>query len=89
MKNTIIKMALVMASVAVVLGIVIIIGININSNKGPEPKYQPVELPSWRMERGAEGEMIYDNFWNYARASYILIGTIPDCSFYKIVKEVP
>ena len=89
MKNTIIKIALVMASVAVVLGIGIIIGININSNKGPEPKYQPVELPSWRLERGAEGEMIYDNFWNYARASYILIGTIPDCSFYKIVKEVP
>lgn len=91
MRINIARVALVIGSVVLLIVIGIVIGINI----GKKDKQSPVfvtgarEAGSWTLEPGLEGEMIYDNFWAFARASYILVGEIPDCQFYKIVSEVP
>lgn len=57
-------------------------------------KVRPVPVittdKSWSIsEDGELSDMIEDNFWRFARASYVLIGDYPDYQFYKIVKEVP
>ena len=75
------------ALVLVLIGVVI--GVNIGKNK----KYKPVPVTgqgyTWTLQPGAEAQMIYTNFWQFAKASYVLVGDIPNCEFYKIVKEVP
>lgn len=45
---------------------------------------------NWELGTNQEiKELVEDNFWRFARASYILLGEYPDYDFYKIVKEVP
>ncbi len=82
------KAALAVASVAVLIAIGIIIGININI-KRVRPKLTAVYDKSWHMQQKDEGQMIYNNFWDFIDASYIIVGTPPDCQFYKIVTEIP
>lgn len=82
------KVALTAASVAVLIAIGIIIGININM-KSVRPKLTAGYEKSWQMQQTDEGQMIYDNFWDFIAASYIIVGTPPDCQFYKIVTEIP
>lgn len=65
-----------------------VIAINVGAHlKKPVP-VRP-DRHGWYMECGQEGILIDDNFWRFARASYVLIGTPPECEFYKIVSEVP
>lgn len=77
-------------AIAVVL---VMIGVIIGVNIGKKNKSQPVLATrgdyTWTLEPGEEAYIIDANFWNFARASYVLIGEIPNCEFYKIVKEVP
>ncbi len=82
------KAALAVASIAVLIAIGIIIGININM-KRVRPKLTAVYDKSWHMQQKDEGQMIYNNFWDFIDASYIIVGTPPDCQFYKIVTEIP
>lgn len=82
------KVLLMFASAGVLLCIGIIIGINVNI-KRTKPVMVLPGMHSWYMECSAEGTLIDANFWNFARASYVLIGTPPECEFYKIVSEVP
>ncbi len=82
------KVLLAIACVAVLISIGIIIGININFNR-VSPKLQAVDGRSWTMETGYEGHMINNNFWSFIEKSYIIVGTPPDCQFYKIVQEIP
>lgn len=76
----------VSAIVFVLVGIAI--GLALNSDK-----MQPVMIGEVEFEREMSisdlGYKIDDNFWRFARASYILVGNPPECEFYKIVKEVP
>lgn len=71
----------------IMLGIGILIGMKINSNK-----YNPVPVltteKTWTVERGEIGDLVEDNFWKFARMSYILVGDYPNYEFYKIVPEV-
>lgn len=79
---------MIIASACVLAAICAIIGINVGANlKKPVP-VKP-DKHAWYMECGQEGILIDDNFWRFARASYVLIGTPPECEFYKIVSEVP
>lgn len=82
------KVVLAIASVAVLIAIGIIIGININI-KRVRPELTVVYKKSWHMQQKDEGQKIYDNFWSFIDASYIIVGTPPDCQFYKIVTEIP
>lgn len=82
------KAALAIASMAVLIAIGIIIGINININR-VNPKLTAVYEKAWHLQQRDEGQMIYDNFWAFIDASYIIVGTPPDCQFYKIVSEIP
>lgn len=89
MKNIrLIKVVTLIASAAVLVAIGVIIGINVNINKQEAVFVNPGTY-SWYMECSDEGVMIDSNFWSFARASYVLIGTPPECEFYKIVSEVP
>lgn len=88
MRTDIRKVALAVASVAVLIAIGIIIGININI-KRVRPELIAVYEKSWYMQQRDEGQMIYNNFWDFIDASYIIVGTPPDCQFYKIVTEIP
>lgn len=77
-------------AIAVVLVMIgVIIGINIGNKKKNQPVLATRGEYSWRLEPGEQADIIEANFWHFARASYILIGDIPNCEFYKIVKEVP
>ena len=73
--------------------VLVLIGVVIGVNIGARNKKQPVPVTgngyTWTLQPGAEAQMIYANFWQFARASYVLVGDIPNCEFYKIVKEVP
>lgn len=81
---------ILVAAIAVVLVLIgVVIGINVGGRKKTAPVMVTRNGYTWSLQPGAEAQMIYANFWQFARASYILIGEIPDCEFYKIVKEVP
>ena len=73
--------------------VLVLIGVVIGVNIGKSKKYKPVPVTgqgyTWTLQPGAEAQMIYTNFWQFAKASYVLVGDIPNCEFYKIVKEVP
>lgn len=44
----------------------------------------------WELGKNDElSGLVEDNFWKFARASYILLGDYPDYEFYKIVEEIP
>lgn len=81
---------LLVAAIAVVLvAIGIVIGVNIGKKDGKKPVFVAKQETQWVLPTGVEGQMIYDNYWRFAKASYVLIGEIPNCEFYKIVSEVP
>ncbi len=86
--NRLIKALLILGCLGIVALIAVIIGINIKKDE-----IKPVvKIPSdiaWYMEPQDEAAIIEDNFWKFARASYILVGEIPNCEFYKIASEVP
>lgn len=87
MKNTIIKGIFVIASCALLIAIGVIIGVNIKreSNK---PVIAEVGDRTWTLGESEQKPLIEENYWNFIYASYILIGTPPDCEYYKIVSEV-
>lgn len=87
MRINIPKIIVTIASVVILIMIGVVIGINIKSNKD-RPVFVMHSGGEWTLEQGLEAEMIYNNFWSFARASYILVGEIPDCQFYKIASEV-
>lgn len=80
---------LVLAIAIVILLIGIIIGINVGAKKKYKPVFVTGEGYTWTLPPGEEAQAIDANFWEFAKASYVLIGEIPNCEFYKIVKEVP
>ncbi len=88
MKNTIIKALLLIASACVLVSIGVIIGINIKLARR-SPVLVDSDGHAWTLGVGEEATLIEDNFWRFIDASYVLVGTPPDCEFYKIVKEVP
>lgn len=81
---------ILVGAIAVVL---VLIGVVIGVNIGARNKSKPVPVTgsgyTWTLQPGEEAQMIYANFWEFAKASYVLVGDIPYCEFYKIVKEVP
>lgn len=83
-----IQVILAVIAAWIMLGIGILIGIKIDKDR-----YNPVAVittqKSWTITRGEEGDLVEDNFWRFARMSYILVGDYPDYQFYKIVSEVP
>jgi len=87
MRINIPKIIVTIASVVILIMIGVVIGINIKTNKD-RPVFVMHSGGEWTLEQGLEAEMIYNNFWSFARASYILVGEIPDCQFYKIASEV-
>lgn len=87
MRVNILRIVLAIASVVLLIAIGIVIGVNIRADKC-QPAVDMHDGGEWILEPGVEAEMIYNNFWSFARASYILVGEIPDCQFYKIVSEV-
>lgn len=82
------RVLLVIAIAIVLVAIGVVIGVNVKKNR-KQPVFVAKTECQWVLPSGVEGQMIYDNFWRFAKASYILLGEIPDCQFYKIVKEVP
>lgn len=90
MRINMLRVVLVIGSIILLMVIGIVIGVNITNNKEKPVFVMGTNAAgSWMLEPGLEGEMIYNNFWDFARASYILVGDIPGCQFYKIVSEVP
>lgn len=87
MKISLRKVLLALSSVGLLLSAGVIIGININFSR-LSPVFIVTEN-AYTLEKSAEGQLVEDNFWRFARASYILIGNPPDCEFYKIVSQVP
>ncbi len=87
MKNTIIKGIFVIASCALLISIGVIIGINIKQ-KSQKPVVEVVAERTWTLGESEQKALIEENYWNFIYASYILIGTPPDCEYYKIVSEV-
>lgn len=68
----------------------VFIGINLKKDKE-----RPVcignfhSLGGWELEPKEEAEKIYENYWEFVKSSYIIIGEIPYCEIYKIAAEVP
>lgn len=88
MKEKIIKILLLLASMCVLIVIGIIIGVNIKTEKS-SPVLRLNGEYAVTMNKSEEGLLIEDNFYRFVRASYILIGTYPDCEYYKIASGVP
>ncbi len=81
---------ILVGAIAVVLVLIgLVIGINIGKSRRHKPALVGRDGYTWSLQPGAESQMIYANFWQFAQASYVLVGDIPNCQFYKIVKEVP
>lgn len=81
---------ILVGAIAVVLVLIgLVIGINIGKSKRHKPALVGRNGYTWSLQPGAEAQMIYTNFWQFAQASYVLVGDIPNCQFYKIVQEVP
>ena len=88
MKNKKLKVLIYIATSGLLISIGMIIGINIGlSRKIPLPV--KMEEKIWAMGRGKEADAIVDNFWRFVDVSYILVGSPPDCEYYKIVSQVP
>lgn len=83
-----IKVVLGIIGAWLLLGIGLIIGLNIRKEK-----YTPVMVltteKSWHIEGSEIAALTEENFWKFARASYILVGDYPNYDFCKIVSEVP
>ena len=87
------RVIMAVAVLVVVLLIGILIGINIKGGGDHPDNAKIVAISgdrSWRLTSSSdEGELIYDNYWKYVKASYIIIGEIPDCQLYKIAVGAP
>ncbi|MGN0368077.1 MAG: glycoside hydrolase family 25 protein [Wujia sp.] len=83
------RVILVGASALILILIGVIIGVNIGKKDEKKPVFVNKTQTLWTMQQSEQGRLISDNFWRFARASYILIGEIPNCEFYKIASEVP
>lgn len=84
-----IKIMLILASLIIMILIGVVIGLNI---KKEHETYPGLVVPSelaWTFQPGYEAELISDNFWSFAEASYILIGEMPNVEFYKIAPGAP
>lgn len=88
MRDKILKTIIYISAGGILVCIGLIIGLNINLAR-KNPKLVCVDEYTWILEKDYEAELIEDNFWRFVDASYILVGTPPDCQFYKIVSEVP
>lgn len=75
------------ACACMLIAIGFVIGINVNFKKKHKAKMPEISR-SWVINQDDLAVAIDDNFWKFARASYFLVGTPPDCQFYKIVDEV-
>lgn len=85
----IVKLLLLLGSVVIMILIGVVIGLNIKKDKETYPELVvPSEL-AWTFDRSTEADMIENNFWSFAEASYILIGEIPNVEFYKIAPGAP
>ncbi len=84
-----IKILLILGSLGIVILIVTVIGLNVKKDNEVYPKLVVPGDLAWRFDEGQHAEMINDNFWRFAEASYMLIGEIPDCEFYKIAPGAP
>lgn len=89
MNNKIARFALTLACIFMLIAIGFVIGINVRVRDKNKPKMPEQTVKSWELLTDDLAVAIDNNFWQFARASYILIGTPPDCQFYKIVDEVP
>ncbi len=93
MRINIPRVIMALAIVVIVLLIGILIGMNINKGGTHAEKAKPTVMSSertWRLtDSSEEGELVYDNYWKYVRASYIIVGDIPDCQLYKIAVGAP
>ncbi len=88
MRDRILKAIIYITSAGILVCIGLIIGLNINLAR-IYPSFADPEGHTWTLEKDYEGQLIEDNFWKFVDASYILVGTPPDCQFYKIVSQVP
>lgn len=84
----ILKVILVGLSMIILVLTGILIGMNLK-----QKKQQPVlkMTADWEktMEAGEIAQLVEDNYWRFVKASYIMIGTPPECDYYKIVSQVP
>ncbi len=83
-----IKLAIVTILMFIFILIGVVIGVNVNKNK-EEPVIKLTGQWEKTMEAGELSYLVEESYWKFVKASYITIGTPPDCSFYKIVSEVP
>jgi len=79
-------------AVGAVVGIIagICIGVNLSRNTRSMPMpYTEIEY-GLVLEPGELAEYIYDNYWNFIRKSYIIVGDdLETCQLYKISSNVP
>lgn len=88
-KIQVIKALLIVGSLAMVILIGVLIGVNIKKDKEKYPVLVVPDQLAWTFEPGYESEIIEDNYWRFAEASYILIGEIPNVEYYKIAPGAP
>ena len=86
------RVFLALGCVLALIGIGVLIGVNIGKKKHDvgEPVMVPVtESSTWYFPEDDVSAAIDANFWNYAQMAYMLVGEIPDVSFYKIPAGAP
>ena len=79
--------AFLLADLLVCIGVVI--GINIDRKQNGVPIATLVTDKNLQLGENEIKTNIEDNFWKFIEKSYIVVGTAPDYSFYKIVSQVP
>ena len=92
MKKTIYEVINVIASLVIIILVALVIKYNIKEReKIGKPHTDVTKLTDklWTMNESAEGVMIGDNFNAFLKASYIAVGTPPDCQYYKIANGFP
>ncbi|MBO5509137.1 MAG: glycoside hydrolase family 25 protein [Lachnospiraceae bacterium] len=80
-------LAFLLADMLICLGV--IIGLNINSRQRGTPIATLVADRSLTLGDGISRADIEENFWSFIDNSYIVVGSAPDYTFYKIVSQVP
>jgi GH25 family lysozyme M1 (1,4-beta-N-acetylmuramidase) len=87
MNSNIKKTVLTFLLACVLLGMGIVIGIKI-AGSIKHPVAARITTAEGFLGEGSEKSGIVDNYWNFVHMSYILIGTAPDYSYYKIVSQL-
>lgn len=72
-----------------VLCLGIVIGMHISQDKPGSPVATLVSERSITLGESKSKAAIYENFQNYVKKSYILIGSEPNVTYYKILRNVP